>query len=139
MTWVVDTCVVIDVLEDDPSFGLRSATLLEQKIGEGLSICPVTFVELAPAFEGDLGEQERFLELAGIEFRTAWSAADTRAAHHAWHLHIATRRAGILPKRPIADVFIGAYASNQRGIITRNSKDFRHNFPDLEILDPCAP
>jgi hypothetical protein len=62
MTWVVDTCVVIDVLEDDPSFGLRSATLLEQKLGEGLSICPVTFVELAPAFTGDLEEQARFLE-----------------------------------------------------------------------------
>jgi len=136
MTWVVDTCVVIDVLENDPAFGLRSATLLEQKLGEGLSICPVTFVELAPAFEGDLVEQERFLEQAGIDSRGAWTAADTRTAHLAWHLHIAARRSGILPKRPIADMLIGAYASNRRGLITRNPADFRRNFSELQILEP---
>lgn len=136
MTWVVDTCVVIDVLEYDPSFGLRSATLLEQKLAEGLSICPVTFVELAPAFEGDLAEQERFLEQAGIDFRSGWTATDTRTAHQAWHLHITARRSGILPKRPIADVLIGAYASNHRGLITRNPGDFRRNFPALQILEP---
>jgi len=136
MTWVVDTCVVIDVLENDPSFGLRSATLLEQKLGEGLSISPVTFVELAPAFEGDLEEQERFLEQAGIDSRSVWTAADTRTAHQAWHLHIAARRSGILPKRPIADVLIGAFASNRRGLITRNPGDYRRNYPDLQILEP---
>ena len=136
MTWVVDTCVVIDVLENDPSFGLRSATLLEQKLGEGLSICPVTFVELAPAFEGNLEQQERFLEQAGIDSRSGWVAADTRTAYQAWYLHIAARRSGILPKRPIADVLIGAYASNRRGLITRNPRDFRRNFSDLQILEP---
>jgi|TARA_B110000037_G_C16980365_1_gene448727 predicted nucleic acid-binding protein len=136
MTWVVDTCVVIDVLENDPSFGLRSATLLEQKLGDGLSICPVTFVELAPAFEGDLEQQEHFLEQAGIDSRCGWVAADTRTAYQAWHLHIAARRSGILQKRPIADVLIGAYASNRRGLITRNPRDFRRNFSDLKILEP---
>jgi hypothetical protein len=50
MKWVVDTCVVIDVLENDPDFGLRSARLLEERLAEGLAICPVTHVELAPAF-----------------------------------------------------------------------------------------
>ena len=136
MSWVVDTCVVIDVLENDPAFGLRSATLLEQKLGEGLSICPVTFVELAPAFDGILEEQELFLEQAGIDSRSAWTVADTRTAHQAWHFHIAARRSGILPKRPIADLLIGAFASNRRGLITRNSGDFRRNFPDLPILEP---
>jgi hypothetical protein len=136
MTWVVDTCVVIDLLENDPSFGLRSATLLEQKLAEGLSICPVTFVELAPAFEGDLEQQEHFLAQAGIDSRSGWTAADTRTAHQAWHLHIAARCSGILPKRPIADVLIGAYASNHRGLITRNPGDFRRNYPDLQILEP---
>jgi len=136
MSWVVDTCVVIDVLENDPSFGLRSATLLEQKLGEGLSICPVTFVELAPAFEGNLEDQERFLHQAGIEYRSGWSAADTRAAHQAWNHHIIARHSGILAKRSIADVLIGAYASKRHGLITRNPGDFRRNFPDLQILKP---
>jgi predicted nucleic acid-binding protein len=136
MTWVIDTCIVIDVLENDPSFGLHSATLLEQKLGDGLSICPVTFVELAPAFDGNWEQQEFFLEQAGIDFRDGWTSADTRTAHQAWHLHITARRSGMLPKRPIADVLIGAYASNRRGLITRNPADFRRNFPNLPILEP---
>jgi len=136
MTWVIDTCVVIDVLENDPTFGLRSASLLDQKLSEGLSLCPVTFVELAPAFDGDWEEQERFLDQAGIDFRDGWTSADTRAAHQAWHLHITARRAGLLPKRPIADVLIGAYAMNRRGLITRNPDDFRRNFPSLLFLEP---
>ena len=136
MTWVVDTCIVIDILENDPNFGLRSATLLEAKLDEGLSICPVTFVELAPAFEGNANEQETFLRQAGIGFREGWTTADTRTAHLAWHQHIAARRSGILPKRPIADVLIGAFATNRRGLITRNHADFRRNFPELQILEP---
>jgi predicted nucleic acid-binding protein len=136
MSWVIDTCIVIDVLENDPSFGLRSATLLEEKLGEGLSICPVTFVELAPAFEGNWEQQERFLGQAGIGFRDGWTTTDTRTAHHEWHLHITARRSGMLAKRPIADVLIGAYAMNRLGLITRNPADFRKNFPNLKILEP---
>jgi len=136
MDWVIDTCIVIDVWENDPSFGLRSATLLEKKLKEGLSICPVTFVELAPAFDGDWQQQTNFLEQAGIDFRNGWTPEDTRNAHRAWHFHVTARRSGYLAKRPIADILIGAYASNRRGLITRNPSDFLRNFPNLSILEP---
>lgn len=136
MSWVIDTCIVIDVLENDPSFGLRSATLLQQKLREGLAICPVTFVELAPAFQGNQGQQEHFLTQAGIGFRDGWSTQDTMIAHHAWHGHIVARRSGERRKRPIADILIGAYAMNRDGLITRNAVDFRKRFPDLTILEP---
>ena len=33
--WVVDTCVLVDVLEDDPSFGRRSALALRDRL-----VCP---------------------------------------------------------------------------------------------------
>lgn len=138
MIWVVDTCVILDVLEDDPEFGLRSARLLEQRLAEGLGICPVTHVELAPAFGGDLGAQKCFLDQAGIDYRGGWTLADTEAAHRAWHLHVAARRSGTLAKHPIADILIGAFASNRRGLITRNPRDFRNNFPDLQILEPAT-
>ncbi len=136
MTWIVDTCVVIDLFENDPDFGLRSAQLLEAQLSEGLAICPVTQIELAPAFEGDLAAQKTFLNQAGIHHHLGWTIADTEAAHRAWQLHIAARRAGTLPKRPIADILIGAFAANRRGLITRNPGDFRPNFPNLIILEP---
>ena len=138
MIWVVDTCVILDVLEDDPDFGLHSARLLEERLAEGLGICPVTHVELAPAFGGDLDAQKHFLDQAGIDYRGGWTLADTEAAHRAWHLHVAARRSGTLAKRPIADILIGAFASNRRGLITRNPRDFCKNFPTLQILEPSS-
>lgn len=136
MTWIVDTCVILDVLENDPDFGLRSARLLQARLAEGLAISPVTQVELAPAFGGDLREQKRFLDQAGIHYHAAWSIHDTEVAHLAWHSHILARRSGSIHKRPVADVLIGAFASNRRGLITRNPRDFLPNFPNLEILEP---
>jgi predicted nucleic acid-binding protein len=136
MTWVVDTCIVLDVLEDDPEFGLPSARLLQQRLSEGLIISPVTHIELSPAFGGDLAEQKRFLHQAGIDYTALWTVADTEAAHLAWHSHVLARRSGTIAKRPIADVLIGAFASNRRGLITRNPRDFRPTFPNLPTLEP---
>ena len=42
MAWVIDTCLLIDVAENDPSFGVASATLIDSKRPDGLTICPVT-------------------------------------------------------------------------------------------------
>ena len=42
--WVVDTCVVLDVFEDDPEFGRDSAGLLEKLLPDGLAVSPVTMM-----------------------------------------------------------------------------------------------
>lgn len=133
MAWVVDTCVVLDVLEGDPQFGLKSARALERLRGEGLIVCPVTFVELAPAFGGDLAEQQRFLALADIGYSTDWTALDTEAAHAGWNRHISARRLRRVDRRPVADLLIGAFASRFQGLVTRNPKDFRPYFPKLTL------
>ena len=102
MTWVVDTCVVLDVLEDDPQFGRASAKLLENLLRDGLAVSPVTMVELAAAFGGDLADQKHFLDQAGIVHHEAWTAADTEAAHAAWHAYVAARRSQQIPRRPVS-------------------------------------
>lgn len=38
--------------------------------------------------------------------------------------------------RPIADILIGAYAANRRGLLTRNVKDFVNVYTDLKIKSP---
>ncbi|MEO6005739.1 MAG: type II toxin-antitoxin system VapC family toxin [Opitutus sp.] len=134
--WVVDTCVVLDVLEHDPKFGLVSARLLEKLLVDGLAVSPVTFVELSAAFEGDLAEQKHFLEQAGISHTESWTLADTEVAHHAWNAYVQSRRGNQIPKRPIADILIGGFAMNRQGLITRNPSDFRRWFPKLLIREP---
>lgn len=136
MAWVVDTCVLIDVAEADPTFGVASAKLLDLKRSEGLTVCPVTYVELAPVFNGDQVAQEEFLFNLGVNWPEAWTQSDTEEAHRAWHRYVAARRAAKIPKRPLADILIGAFASRCDGILTRNESDFRTVFPNLVIAVP---
>lgn len=136
--WIVDTCIVLDIFENDPQFGLASARLLEKLLADGLAVSPVTMVELAPAFEGEILEQKRFLEQAGISHSEVWNFADSETAYRSWNTYIQARRADKLqiPKRPIADLLIGGFAANRQGLVTRNPSDFRRWFPKMKIREP---
>ena len=134
--WVVDTCLVLDIFEDDPEFGEASASFLERLLSDGIAVSPVTMVELSAAFEGDLSEQKRFLEQVGISHSEAWTVADSEASHSAWNAYVKARRADKVPKRPIADILIGGFAANRQGLATRNGSDFRRWFPKLAIREP---
>jgi hypothetical protein len=136
MPWVVDTCLVIDVLEDDPEFGRASALLLDSKAADGLVLCPVSYVELAPAFLGDSARQQDFLHHVGIDYSAAWIWIDTQAAHKAWTRFVKLRRARRTPRRPVADILIGAFATTRQGLLTRNKTDFAPVFPSLTIMTP---
>jgi predicted nucleic acid-binding protein len=136
VTWVVDTSVLIDVLEDDPAFGETSAATLEVLAVDGLAICPVTYIELAPAFEGSRALEEEFLAGVGVRYTEDWTRADTAAAFEAWHAHVERRRRGEGPRRPIADILIGAFARRFQGLVSRNPEHFRPAFPDLEVRIP---
>jgi predicted nucleic acid-binding protein len=136
MAWLVDTCVVIDVAEGDPQFGDASARHLQSKLRQGLLISPVTYAELGPVFDGSADLQEEFLAAAGIRFDEPWTREDTLAAHRTWSTYVKQRRWRAMPKRPLADILIGAMACRCAGLITRNPEDFRLLFPGLAISEP---
>lgn len=137
MAWVVDTCVLLDVLMEDPTFGRPSAQVLEACLEEGLVICPMTYVELSPALQGDRALQNEFLAGVGVSFRQDWTWADTVQAHQIWNEFVQRKRSGQLPRRPLADVLIGAFASRFQGLITRNPEDFTKLFPSLPLRVPA--
>ena len=138
MIWVVDTCVLIDILKADPVFGKMSARALQSKLDDTLVIAPVTYVELAPAFKGNVNAQDEFLKSiwVGCDFGDSRNAI--LAAHRAWHEHVLRKRAGNAARRPVADVLIGAYALSVGGLITRNEDDFRALYPSLTIFNPTT-
>ncbi len=136
MAWVVDTCLLIDVAEGDPAFGVSSAALLDARRPEGLTICPVTYAELGPVFDGDATAQNEFLANLAVVWTEGWTLTDTVVAHGAWHRYVIGKRAGNLPKRPVADVLIGAFAELRDGLLTRKARDFRTVFPALKLLTP---
>ena len=133
MAWVVDTCILLDIRLRDAAFGVSSAQCLQSHIKDGLVISPVTYVELAPAFNGSAAQQEEFLKLAGVDYQTIdWTREDTAAAHRLWAEVIRKKRSGYGGKRPAADVLIEAFAQRFQGIITRNPT----HFSTVEILVP---
>src|SRR5437016_5208089 len=105
MAWVVE-CLLMDIPEAGPAFGVPSARLLDAKRPDGLTVCPATYVELAPVFNGDAAAQNEFLFNLSVIWPEAWTLADTEEAHRAWHRYVAARRAASVPKRPLADILI---------------------------------
>lgn len=138
MAWVVDTCVLIDVAIGDPAHGLRSARCLESHRRMGLLVCPVTFVEVAPVFAGNLAAQQAFLAEADIGWREPWSSRDTEAAHALWAEAVLRKRRERGTRRPAADVLIAAFASRFEGLITRDVRGFSSLVPRLPIVDPST-
>ena len=136
--WVVDTCVIIDVLSGDGEFSGKSADAIDMKRDDGLVIAPITYVELAPSFDGDSNRQDSTLTGLGIEIDFGGNRDAVMAAYKAWHDHVQRKRAGQVTKRPIADIMIGAYAMQKGGLITRNEDDFRSLFPNLTIFNPVV-
>jgi predicted nucleic acid-binding protein len=128
--------VLIDIAEGDPRFAQRSAQLVDRRRRSGIVIAPLSYVELAPLFNGIAEAQNEFLEAIGVHWTVAWTWPDTIAAHQAWHRYIAQRRRGSISKRPVADVLIGAFACRFEGLLTRNARDFRGLFPDLRLEEP---
>ncbi len=136
MSWLVDSCVLIDVIDGDSSFSTASAAMLDDLAPQGLEISPVTAVELAPAFLGDAERENLFLVEHGVEVSNRWDDVAQRAAQMAWAAHIAAKRRGLAPRRPVADILIGALALRHDGLITRNADDFLCHFPLLNIKVP---
>jgi len=136
MPWVVDTRLLLDIGLDDPQFAKKSKSLLDGKRADGLLVCPVTFVELAPAFAGQTNALEEFLFNLGIDYREEWTWQDSRNAGVAWAAYARLRRAKQTAGRPVADVLIGAFATRFQGLLTRNPGDFARFFPNLAIAEP---
>lgn len=133
---VVDTCILVDIADDDPSYGLASAQCLSQHLEEGLVLSPVSYVELAPVFDGSVQTLEEFLAGVGVQPSDAFTQADRVVAFRAWARHVTQKRAGKTRRRPVADALIGALAVRHDGIITRNAPDVRSFYPKIRVIDP---
>ena len=136
MALVVDTCLLIDLAEEDPAFCRVSAQLLDRQRSDGLVLCPISYIELAPVFESDASGLQEFLGKLGVHWPEDWTAADTQAAFEAWNRYVKQKRQGSVPKQPIADILIGAYAMLFQGLLTRNGADFSKLFPALKVVEP---
>ena len=133
MPWVVDTCVLLDLVIGTDLHMAEAEAVLGR--AGALVICPVSLVELGPTFQ-DAGKLRDFLVDYGVDGSEAFTSEDAEVGRAAWQRIIALRRVTGSPRRPIADVLIGAFAHRRSGLITRNACDFLTLYPTLSIWEP---
>ncbi|HRR34285.1 MAG TPA: type II toxin-antitoxin system VapC family toxin [Kiritimatiellia bacterium] len=136
MAWVVDSCVILDVALGESAWSIPSARLLDRFVADGLVACPVSMVEIAPYFDGDVDKEQVFLDLIDIRHDWDWLPEDTETAAGAWARQVYLKREKKVGKRPVADILIGAFAMRAGGLLTRNACHFKTVFPGLRIEAP---
>ena len=132
---LVDTNVVVDVLEDDPDWADWSIGQLRElsKIHD-LAINPVIYSELSLTFERveDLDSTLGELELKFLEIPRA-------ALFLAGKAFVRYRRQGGKKNNVLADFFIGAHAAVMGcPVLTRDSRRYRGYFPSVDLVLPRA-
>ena len=130
---LVDTNVLIDVLEDEPQWADWSiAQLRAQAQIHALVINPIIYSELSLAFKTweDLDETVRDLGLALQELPRP-------ALFLAGKAFIRYRNAGGGKSNVLPDFFIGAHAAVQgMPILTRDAIRYRTYFPRVQLVTP---
>jgi predicted nucleic acid-binding protein len=130
---LVDTNVLLDVLEDDPAWADWSVRQLRaQAQVHELFINPVIYSELSLAFESVKAVDEA-VEGMGLSFREL----PRPALFLAGRAFVRYRREGGTKANVLADVFIGAHAAVLScGILTRDGRRYRTYFPRVALVVP---
>lgn len=130
---LVDTNVLIDLVQNDPVWAQWSATqLFEAQRHGSLLINPVAYAELVPAFD-DMASLDHFLQQAKITVadipRTAAYLAGTAFLRYR---KLKGSKTGVLP-----DFFIGAHAQAENWpLLTRDAARYKTYFPHVRLIHP---
>ena len=129
---LVDTNILVDVLQDDPQWADWSiGQLRAQASVHQLVINPVVYAEMSLSFS-TLEALERVVKTLLLELREIPRPALFLAAKAYAQYRKRGGRLSVLP-----DFFIGAHAAVEGWpLLTRDARRFRTYFPGLEVLAP---
>jgi predicted nucleic acid-binding protein len=130
---LVDSNVLLDVIEDEDEWTDWSASMLRQAAEQGpLVINPIVYAEICFGYD----TIERLEHALPSEFCRR-EALPWAAAFLASRAFIAYRRRGGVRRSPLPDFYIGAHAAIAGyTLLTRDPKRYRTYFPKLRIIAP---
>ena len=131
---LVDSCVLIDVLADDPVWAEWSLDQLERCAALGpLLINPLILAEISPRFERASDLEVALAGLPLVKAALPWDAAFL--AGQAFKVY---RQSPGLKTSPMPDFYIGAHALvAQLQLLTRDAPRYRSYFPTLALVAPA--
>ncbi len=130
---LVDSCVLIDLLADDPQWADWSMQKLEALGGQApLVINPLILAEISPRFAC-----ARDLEAALDALPLQKQALPWDAAFLAGQAFKVYRQSKGMQRSPMPDFYIGAHALlGGMRLLTRDAKRYRTYFPKLRVVCP---
>lgn len=130
---LVDTNVLLDVLQDDPRWATWSiAQLRAQAQLHVLAINPVIYAELSLSYS-TLEALDAVVSTLGLDLREPSRPALFLAAK----AHLLYRRRGGTRLQVLPDFFIGAQAAVEGwSLLTRDGARFSTYFPTVQLLTP---
>ncbi len=130
---LVDTNVLLDVLQDDPRWAEWSmGQLRAQAAIHELVITPIIYAEVSLSFS-TIEALERVLSTMGVVVREIPAPALFLAAK----AFAQYRRRGGSKAQVLPDFFIGAHAAvDGWPLLTRDASRFQTYFPTLNVLQP---
>ena len=132
---IVDTNVLVDVLEDDPDWADWSVRQLRaQAQVHELLINPIIYSELSLTFES-VAALDDAVNGMGLSLRELPRAALFLAGK----AFVKYRREGGSKGNVLADFFIGAHAAVMNcAILTRDARRYKNYFPRVALILPEA-
>lgn len=130
---LVDSCILIDVLADDPQWAdwsIKQLDLCGQQAA--LIINPLILAEVSPRFERAADLEAALAALPLVREALPWNAAFL--AGQAFRVY---RQAAGVKTSPMPDFYIGAHALvNGLQLLTRDAARYRTYFPRLQMVTP---
>lgn len=130
---LVDTNVVLDVVEDDREWaGWSQAQLDAASLTQAIAINAIIYSELSLAFRR-IEELEAMLEQAGFRFEPI----PREALFLAGKVFLQYRQRGGTKTGVLPDFFIGAHAAvADVPLLTRDTARYETYFPDVQLISP---
>ena len=132
---LVDTNVLVDILQDDPAWADWSVQQLRsQSQVHELAINPTIYAELSLSF-ASVADLDDTLDDMGVKLDESPRAALFLAGR----AYLKYRRVGGQKTNVLADFFVGAHAAILGyAILTRDGRRYRQYFPRVALITPDA-
>ncbi|MGF6886193.1 putative nucleic acid-binding protein [Nocardia sp. GAS34] len=121
------------MVKDDPAWADWSVEKVSEAIdGGGAVINPLVYAEMSIHFDSIMALDTALPPDIYQRENLPW-----KSAYLAGRAYLKYRHAGGTKTSPLPDFYIGAHAAVEGyRLLTRNHKDFRSYFPELEIIAP---
>lgn len=133
MTTLVDSCVLLDIITDDPKWADWSIQKLAEAADTGrVVINPIIYAEVSVGFDA---AEDLDAVLAPEDFER--ELLPYKAGFLAGKAYLRYRRAGGAKTTPLPDFYIGAHAAIAGyHLLTRDANRYRAYFPRLPLVTP---